>query len=995
VEQTKFLEEYKRLNPGQKAAVDTINGPVMVFAGPGTGKTRVLTLRIANIIRTGAAKADEILAITFTEAGAFTMRRRLMDLIGAEGARVNIHTFHGFCNRVIQEFPLSFPHIVGSVAATEGDAVSILRQVLDEGDFLSIRPRKSPYHYLSALQSAIGTLKREGVRPLQYKDVAKEAIRKAQKLVNEAQSGLKKEQTEAQRELSKAQKNFDLALAYEAYEEKKKAESFYDYSDMILEVAEAMAVDKNLRGELQERFQFILVDEHQDTNDAQNRILDLLTEDVEQPNLFVVGDDMQAIYRFQGASVENFLHLKRRYPNAQAISISENYRSHQTILDYAHRLAVENEVPRARLTAKGEIPASPVRIIRASDPQEEKAWVVKEIKRFIEAGVPAEEVALLYRTNEEGREWAGILEHSGLPVSLESASQLFADPDVLRLKRILLAAENPNDDGRLFSYLLQDILGCEPLDVFLALKTAQENRRSLWQTAMSSAHNPTNASKPENLRSAAAVLSKIVRTFESDGAQAGLQAAITETNLLPLLLSRPDALERAEKFSFLFDEAAAVDTLGTRLGRPLSALMKRLEILEEHKTARGGAHAARVGRVRLMTSHGSKGQEFRAVFITNVREGHWSGKRANPTKIDLLEMPEFPGVRGGDEAQRLDDEQRLFYVAATRAKEHLIMTYAAVNADGNEQTLTQFLLDLPEGLAVNESVLLSDEEKLAFEKQRLGGGEKNNSIGLRDPQYICELLDKRGISPTHLNSFLTCKWKYFFVNLLRVPQPVEPHLQFGTAIHGALQALYENDPRISKSEFVSVFEKQMDRAAIPDARKKDYIDYGKELLSLYYEQAKNTSAWNLPVLCEIKLDAVLPDGTKITGKLDKVELLPGGGGVVVDYKTGKPKTLNAILGKTKDESGPGIFRQAVFYRMLADMQKNSSWHFSGGRIEFIESLEDGKLISHNLDIKPEEVKEVEGQILQMAKEVRELSFWEDYHCEDKKCEYCALRRAMG
>jgi len=996
VQDAKFLTEYKKLNPDQKAAVDAIFGPVMVFAGPGTGKTRVLTLRIANIIRTEAAKPDEILAITFTEAGAFTMRRRLMDLIGAEGARVNIHTFHGFCNRVLQEFPLSFPHIVGSVAATEGDSISLLRKVLDEGEFLVIRPRKSPYYYLSAVKSAIDALRRQGVRSAQYKKVAEEEISKINREVANASADLDEEHSSVARKLISAQKNLDVAMAYEMYEQKKKEAGVYDYADMILEVGEAMVADKNLSAELRERFQFILVDEHQDTNDAQNKILDLLVSGVDDPNLFVVGDSMQAIYRFQGASVENFLHLKHRYPRAQIISISDNYRSHQNILDYAERLVIRDEVPRTPLVAKGEVEKRPVRVVRAKDIQDEKIWVVAEIKKFLQQGIPAEEIALLYRTNEEGREWSQVLNYSGIANSLESSTELFADTDVARLKRILLAVEEPLNDGRLFPYLLQDFLNCEPLDVFVGLGLAQKEGRSLWRAIVNYSSLQKSFLRPEPLSRAVNILSQVITTFESDGAQAGLQAAMTKTGLLPLVLSREDALERAEKFSFLFDEAAAVDAVGTKLGaRPITALLQRLEILEEHKTLRGGTRSGRAGRVRLMTSHGSKGQEFRVVFIVNAREGHWSGKRANPVKIDLLPVPGFPGVAAGEEAQKIEDEKRLFYVAATRAKEHLIMTYAAVNEDGSEQAPTQFLLDLPDNLAAQEEAVLSEQERQEFQTVRLGGHTMPKTSGLGDTQYISELLDQRGISPTHLNSFLDCKWKYFFVNLLCVPQPVEPHLQFGTAIHFALQSLYKHEPRISKSAFVEVFVKKMENAAISSSRKKDYVEYGKKILSAYYEQAKQSPFWKLPVLVEKGLEAILPDGTKITGKLDKVELLPSGGGIVVDYKTGKPKTLNAILGKTKDESGPNIYRQVVFYKLLADLQKNSSWYFESGRVEFIESLKGNKFIAHKLEINSQETKELEEQIMDMARQVRELSFWNDYRCEDKKCEYCALRSAMA
>jgi len=995
VKDEKFLAEYSRLNKGQKAAVDALLGPVAVFAGPGTGKTRVLTLRIANLIHKGVSKPEEILAITFTESGSYTMRKRLLDLIGPEASKVNIHTFHGFCNRLIKEFPLFFPRIIGSSAMTDGEEIVFLRKVLDEGDFLAVRPPKDPYNYLNALRSGMNSLKKEGVGFEEYKEIAQSHLRIAEKELAEGGFKFKKDENAANKKLSKAQKNLDLANVYESYESLKDKERRYDYADMIMEVARALEKEKSLRLEVQERFQFLLVDEHQDTNDAQNKILDLICEGQDSPNLFVVGDDMQAIYRFQGASVANFLHLKNKYPETLLLSIADNYRSHQNILDYAQSLVIENEVSRARLTSASAVPISPIKIAETKNQEDEKYWVAGEIKRLISSGVPPEEIAVLYRTNEEGRNWSKFLADFNVPVSLESASEIFSDADVVRLKRIILAAENPNDDGLMFSYLVQDFLHTDSLDVFLALGAALKEKRTLWQVVKNPEGLLDKLANKDSLLKAVELISEVIKVFESDGAQLGLREALSSTGLLSLVLSREDGLEKAEKFSTLFEEAAMVDSRGFS-GRVLPEFIKRLNILEEHKATRGGARSSRPGRVRLMTAHGSKGQEFEVVFVVNCLEGVWSGKRVNASKIELLEVAGHPGVtEEGEDSGKIEDEKRLFYVATTRAKKELVFSFCSKDKDGNEKSVSQFLLDLPEGLASKIEPEFTETDKKHFIQEVLGRGfgKKEKISSLRDPAYISELLDLRGISPTHLNAFLSCKWKYFFGSLLRVPAPKEPHLVFGTAVHLALQQMYSAG-RPPIEEVVNVFRKEMEKAAILPSRKKDYIAKGERIIRQYRDFVSRLPSWGLDVLLEKKMEGVLEDGTKINGNLDKVEL-SAEGGVVVDYKTGQPKTLNDLLGKTKNEGGPGVFRQLAFYRLLCEKQTRPEWVFAGARVEFLESLDKNeKLTSHQLPITTQEAKEVEGAVLDMAKEVRELSFWNDYQCEDEECEYCALRRAM-
>ncbi|MEK7513136.1 MAG: UvrD-helicase domain-containing protein, partial [Patescibacteria group bacterium] len=284
-----FESLYARLNHAQKEAVDAIEGPVMVVAGPGTGKTQVLTLRIANILRLTDVEPKNILALTFTESAAISMRRRLAEIVGSPAYSVVISTFHGFCNDIIKNYPEEFPRIVGSEHITEVDQIAVVEDILRGAALVELKPFGDPFYYLRSIAARINTLKREGVDAGRFQEIVKEE-RKAfdalpEKLHgNGAHAGNMK--GEFRRLLRKIEKNRELALVYAEYERRLAESRRYDYNDMIMEVLRALERNENLLLAFQEQHQYLLVDEHQDTNNAQNRIMELLASFHENPNLF-------------------------------------------------------------------------------------------------------------------------------------------------------------------------------------------------------------------------------------------------------------------------------------------------------------------------------------------------------------------------------------------------------------------------------------------------------------------------------------------------------------------------------------------------------------------------------------------------------------------------------------------------------------------------------------------------------------------------------------
>jgi len=361
-----FESAYKSLNKAQRAAVDTIEGPVMVVAGPGTGKTQILTLRIANILKQTQMNPQNILALTFTDAGAKAMRERLHRYIGAEAYQVAIYTFHGFAERLIRDYPDAYTRVIGGRPASDLDKITIVENILEDTQFKLLRPIGNPTYYVKPVLNIIGSLKKEYITPDIFAELLTEQETELMSIEQFHAKGAHKgkergEYTKCEKSL---QKNRELLLLYRQYESLLSEGSLYDFEDMIVETVKALQSNEDMLRDLQETYQYVLADEHQDVNGSQNKILELLCNFHDQPNIFVVGDEKQAIYRFQGASLENFLYFEDMFPNTQRISLTENYRSGQTILDAAHSLiAVEDGVVDIGAQAVGHGDARPAAVI--------------------------------------------------------------------------------------------------------------------------------------------------------------------------------------------------------------------------------------------------------------------------------------------------------------------------------------------------------------------------------------------------------------------------------------------------------------------------------------------------------------------------------------------------------------------------------------------------------------------------------------------------------
>src|SRR6187431_854819 len=462
--EAKFREEYERLNEKQRLAVDTIDGPVMVIAGPGTGKTQILASRVGKILLETDPQPENILCLTYTDAGVVAMRKRLLHFIGPDAYKVNIYTFHAFCNDIIQE-NLSLFEKTSLDPVSELEKIELFKALIDA--FPKNHPLKryrgDVYFEINNLQSLFSAMKREGWTPAYINEKIDEYIADIatrdeftyKRKFKEFNAGdLKKDKIEEEKErkgkLRAAVNEFDR------FQQMMRKRNRYDFDDMINWVIKAFEENKNLLASYQERFLYILVDEYQDTSGTQNRIVQLLINYWEKPNVFVVGDDDQSIYRFQGANVENMINFADSYKkDLMTVVLTNNYRSTQPILDISKTLINRNE---ERLVKQIEglskdLLSSNINIshlthfplvIEYNSVKEEMADITLKVHALIEQGVEAGKIAVIYKENKYGVELSQYLKLKNIPVYTKRNINILELPLAQKIIAIIkyLAAEH-------------------------------------------------------------------------------------------------------------------------------------------------------------------------------------------------------------------------------------------------------------------------------------------------------------------------------------------------------------------------------------------------------------------------------------------------------------------------------------------------------------------------------------------------------------------------
>lgn len=983
-----FEDEYKKLNPQQREAVDAIEGPVMVIAGPGTGKTQILTLRVANILQKTDMKPGAILALTFTESATANMRQRLVSLIGTPGYYVGISTFHSFANDLIQQYPEHFPGIIGARNAAEVDQIQIVRRIVEEGApgekaLEHLRPFGDIFYHVPDILSAIKSIKSEGLTPEEFSkllDVEEKRLNNIPDLRHEKGKYTGRMKGEYEKEFATLAKNRELTLIYSEYEKRLKEARLYDFADMILSVIRAFEERPQFLLQIQERYQYFLVDEHQDTNGAQNRLLELLASYYDAPNLFVVGDEKQAIFRFQGASLENFLYFKNKYPEAKVIYLESNYRSYQSILDSAGSLIEKNQTV-LKHDLKAERGATPgkIRVASMQTPEGERFAISEIIKEKIAEGVPPGEIAVLYRLNRDAGPLADMLSRRGIAYAIESDRDILQDQDIRNIILLLEAIADFGNDEKLAEALHLDFLGLKPLEIYKAL--GSRRRGSLYDVIAGTDIGKKLASwksKSMNLN--------FLNFFED---------LIKESGFLEKILTasgpgQSPNFDKASALTALFNEMKRV--VGEHGEYRLTDFMRHLEVIREHHLPIKGPVRTGEAAVRLMTAHKAKGLEFDVVIVSGATDGHW-GNRRDPARFKL------PFKTSVDAAviEKNEDERRLFYMALTRARNELHITYAREREDGKAEVPSQFLGEIREDLKEEVSGE-AYEKKLEGERLALIAPTRAARPLEAEQEFLRELFKQRGLSVTALNTYLECPWKYFYISLLRIPQMPNLSLIYGTATHAALENFFAAKKRgeqlsgaAGREFMIDSFARSLKKHPLIEKDFSDLLEKGRKTLSAYHYHYADS--WNYNVTTELKIKIPFAVGDTeiiLRGALDKLELQEDPHEVVVvDYKTRSPKSRNWILGQTADSEG-NYHRQLVFYRLLLDASPELGYRMKAGQIDFVEPNDRGIFKKEEFEISEAQVGDLRQTVAQVAQEIMDFAFW-GKECGEAGCKWCTLK----
>ncbi len=980
-----FVKRYNNLNKEQKEAVEAIEGPVMVIAGPGTGKTEILTLRIANILKKTDTPASGVLALTFTNSGVKAMRERLVQMMGSDGSGVTVTTFHSFAISIIQEFyeDLNFP--VAPALLDDSDRVVLYDELLENHPWQYLRSRVGGAHNFGDLRSVISLLKQEKISPKEFLNNIDSEIFRIQ---NDPESistrgptkgNLKATELE---KIERFERTKEIGAFYGLYDKTKKERDLADYDDVLNYIVELVQRSENARAAIRERYLYVLVDEHQDSSGVQNSFLEEVWSDVEQPNVFVVGDDRQLIYGFGGASLEHFENFQKAFPGTQLIVLTQNYRSTQRILDVAQEL-LESSIVKADLVSNTK-ENHPIRLIEAEYPRDEILRAGLEIKKKIEEGTPANECAILVPKNSHVKSAAAVLADLGLPVASGGKVSFFSLSLTQSLIRLLRVLADPYAPDRLANIILDSAF---EIPFLVSQKFLREHGSKLSLEEFSLGH--------ESIVNVGELISELASFVPTSDIYELIQKSAQKL-----------FLEKASTNAILTQEVEvtrtilhlALENLERNPKITLEEFIEFLSRMEEYgQDISLAVFGGEIG-VQVRTLHTSKGLEFDYVWIAHLDEASlMKGKQLTVTLPANLKEK----IATKDEITA----KRELYVGITRAKRFCTLSYAKSGYSGATQYLAKIIAGLPEetferSTAEETEKYIRLENEMAYVKSTPAPQKEETREEII--ALVKEHYNDRPVSVTHLNNFFSCPWKWYFRNFLLLPEPISESLDFGNLVHGSIETIIKSkEEKISLDELIP---QQLDQLRIYNEKKrarlaKDgkmvldrfIVDYLPEFKDAFSE--KKSSRYR---------DMDIPE-VEISGKIDIIKTLPDGTLSVTDFKTGKVKTKREIEKRKEDGRMSDLMRQLTMYSYLLlheKFPKTGSTKVSISQLLFLEAETGDTDAVYQTEIKVEEIELLRKDIRDFVDQIN-TGEWVDCVCDfkpfghQKECEYCEFAKNIN
>ncbi len=889
------LEE-RKLNVEQKKAVEFGEGPLMIIAGAGTGKTTVVTDRIKYLISAGRAKPQEILALTFTEKASREMESRVDMAMPYGVTQMWISTFHSFCDRILRAEAINIGFDPGYKLMTEAETILFFRKNIFRFDLSYFRPLGNPTKFISGMIQHFSRLKDEDVTPTEY-------LRYAQKV--------KSQKAKGKIEDDEIQKTFELANAYRTYEELKVKEGVCDYADLISHTLKIFRTRPNILAQYQKQFAYILIDEFQDTNFAQNELAILLAG--RRKNITVVGDDDQAIYRWRGAAISNMIQFRKTFPKVKIIVLTRNYRSTKEILDRSYDLIQKNNPDRLEIAAKIDkklesvrrVNGEQIQLLFADRVENEADAVAREVKsqklKVKSDGTEYEwsDFAILVRANNHAEPFAQALGRAGIPYQFLGPGQLFRQPEVKDLIAYLKILYNFEDSVAMYRVLTMDWLNLPARDVAAISNYAKKYGISIFESCEKLAQGIeprpfVTDETQQKVKKFVAMIHKHLGMMKKETAGQILYYFLEDTGLLQQLAVYKTAKDEriASNISKFFNKLKTYEV--DHEDASVFAVVDWIELsmtLGESPLATDTDWSEN-NAVNIMTIHSAKGLEFDVVFLVNmVSQRFPTIERKEQIPIPDALIKEVLPV--GD--FHTEEERRLCYVGMTRARDYLFFTAAKYYGEGKrEKKLSPFI---PEAVGEEAASKVTYQEPASTKQLSFLDWEPSSAKASEDKEAVRQSISY--LSYSQLNTFTTCPLQYKYRYIVRIPVPPSAALTFGNTIHKTVHAFYElvkQGEKPTKEELLQLLETNWSSVGYGDKKYEEKMKrHGEELLTGFY--AKGYDPKRIPTGLEEPFKIKITPRLTLGGKIDRIDTLPDGTMEIIDYKTGQtPKSRDV----TKD-----------------------------------------------------------------------------------------------
>ena len=1000
-----------RPNKKQQECIDNIDGKYLVLAGPGTGKTFTLIQRVKSMIEKGI-KPETILCLTFSDAAANEMRTRLAKELNKNNIEVNIFTYHSFCNDIITVHPEEFELPENYRVIPPAVSVNLLKECIDEIKPVAYRTKRNdPYYFINEISNGINAIKANRLTKSKFfenleknpdwkpqlkslQEELKEKTEKGAKIPKRIPDGI----DSMEKKIAKVTELWDF---YELYKSKMEEQHYVDFNDMINYVLDKFEDEPSFLHKAANQYKYILVDEYQDTNKSQNDIVFHLTKAIESENVFVVGDDDQIIYGFQGAKLDTIEKFLDNFPETKVICLEENMRSTQQILDASRKFVVQDS-KRLEVNPKFESyniskelisknkdlenKNKKVRFYKYADILQEYQEIVDEIANLVNSeDCPVDEngnkklseIAILTLSNDELTSFFELLKERNIPAELKDGKNIFLIHSFTVMYYYMQMLTNPElHSDKFFKLALAKPFNLHPRDFEILY-----NKKSQYISIIELVKSVQSIEFVELDK-----VEKFIKTFEylfeyktnetlrniilEIGAKTGIfdYYINSEINRIENISGLKKLVDQAEDFSNLYKKISLED------------FVEYLDMcLQDEISITTDKAPVAMNAVQLSTYHSAKGREFEYVYMPTLVRDKWESSRKSMKSIIPLDVSQY---KTDDELkeQKISEQIKVLYVGMTRAKHTLRLSYP--DKDGKN-------VKVPSALIINSDIDFEREDNPFEYDINSFWQERAKSIIKRDYDYkrdFCSMVDVylegKHYSPSSINTYLKCPRWYFYHYILNFgAKDGNPDaFSYGISVHKACETAVlcaqKNGNYPSKEDFIKAFKDKLQDLPMSTFQQREiYEKRGEDALDKFYTFICATPVSMLyAVEKHIDLDI---DGVKFKGIIDRIDKNPDGTYTIYDYKTGSAKNEKIICEGGEHED---YYNQIGLYKYYFEKQ-------TGKKVKettFIYPEEPEK--NFTLNLVDEDCERIKQKFNDAISDIKSYKFEPTYN--PNACQYC-------